>query len=47
MGKNLLFLLRNRRRRRLNLVKLPFCMKRILYRMDTLILRRRHASATM
>jgi L-cysteine/cystine lyase len=32
IGKNPLFLLRSRRRRRLNLAKLPFCMKRILYR---------------
>jgi selenocysteine lyase/cysteine desulfurase len=34
IGKNLLFLLRNRRRRRLNLAKLPFCMKRILYKTE-------------
>src|SRR5918997_6175533 len=34
IGKNLLFLLRNRRRRRLNLAMLPLCMKRILYRTD-------------
>src|SRR5918998_2545406 len=34
IGKNLLFLLRNRRRLRLNLAKLPFCMKRILYKTE-------------
>ncbi|MDQ3795944.1 MAG: hypothetical protein M3316_09830, partial [Actinomycetota bacterium] len=33
IGKNPLFLLRSRRRR-LNLAKLPFCMKRILYRIE-------------
>src|SRR5215211_7306409 len=38
IGKNLLFLLRNRRRRRLILSRLPFCMNRILYRMDALLL---------